>query len=189
MPIFIDRHHILTQINRILIGSFQVVFSFNICGVEKIVGKDGFVEIQASNFVARKKIKTMKKKRILHVVAIALVMTAVIATGALVFKNNDNTIVVTIKGNIKNVSFNGQRQSAIGYTVETNSDLYTADDFVCYATDSVSAVNAGTYSMGISDADFCNVNPNYKDVVFVVVDGCLSISDDQTDNKSSLIGE
>lgn len=130
------------------------------------------------------------KRRILHVVAIALVMTTVIASGALLLKNNDNTIVVTIKGNIKNVTFNGERQSSIGYTVETNSDLYTTEDFVCYATDSVSAVNVGTYPMRISSADFCNVNPNYKDVVFVVVDGCLSISDDdQSDDESSLTGE
>lgn len=123
----------------------------------------------------------MRKKRILHIVAIALVMGGVITAGSLLLKNNDNTIVVTIKGNIKNVTFNGQRQSAIGYTVETNSDLYTADDFVCYATDSVSAVNAGTYPMRISSNDFCNVNPNYKDVVFVVEDGCLRISDDSAE--------
>ena len=32
--------------------------------------------------------------------------------------------------------------------------------------------------MGISSDDFFNVNPNFKDVEFVVVDGSLSISDD-----------
>lgn len=128
-------------------------------------------------------------KRILHVVTIAVVMFAVITTAATVLKNNDNTIVVTIKGNIKNVTYNGHRQSSIGYTVETNSDSYTTEDFVCYATDSVSAVNAGTYAMGISAADFCNVNPNYKDVVFVVVDGSLSISDDPTVENPSLASE
>ena len=142
-----------------------------------------------SNFAMRKKVKAMRKKRILHIVAIALVMAGVITSAASLLKNNDNTIVVTIKGNIKNVTFNGQRQSAIGYTVETNSDLYTTDDFVCYATESVSAVNAGTYPMRISSNDFCNVNPNYKDVVFVVVDGCLSISDDTADDQSSQTNE
>ncbi len=134
-----------------------------------------------STFAVEKKIRTMRKKRILHIVAIALVMGGVITAASSMLKNNDNTIVVTIKGNIKNVTFNGQRQSAIGYTVETNSDLYTTDDFVCYATDSVSAVNAGTYPMRISSNDFCNVNPNYKDVVFVVEDGCLQISDDSAE--------
>ena len=59
----------------------------------------------------------MRKKRILHIVAIALVMGGVITAASSMLKNNDNTIVVTIKGNIKNVTFNGQRQSAIGYTV------------------------------------------------------------------------
>ena len=70
-------------------------------------------------------------------------------------------------------------QSAIGYTIETNSENYTADDFVCYATDSVSATDAGTYNMGISSADFCNVNPNFKNVEFVVVDGSITISDEE----------
>ncbi len=134
-----------------------------------------------SNFAVEKKIRTMRKKRILHIVAIALVMGGVITAASSMLKNNDNTIVVTIKGNIKNVTFNGQRQSSIGYTFKASSDSYTADDFVCYATDSVSAVNTGTYPMRISSNDFCNVNPNYKDVVFVVEDGCLQISDDSAE--------
>ena len=117
----------------------------------------------------------MRKKRILHIVAIALVMGGVITAASSMLKNNDNTIVVTIKGNIKNVTFNGQRQSSIGYTFKASSDSYTADDFVCYATDSVSAVNTGTYPMRISSNDFCNVNPKYKNVVFEVIDGSLTI--------------
>lgn len=127
-------------------------------------------------------------KRILHIVAIALVMTGVITTAASMLKNDDNTIVVKITGNIKNVTFNGQRQSAIGYTVETNSDLYTTEDFVCYATDSVSAVNAGKYPMHISAADFCNINPKY-DVVFEVVDGCLFISDDSSTGSMAMVDD
>ena len=122
----------------------------------------------------------MKNKKLFNIVAIALVMFTVITTAATVLKDSDSKVVVTIKGNIKNVSYNGKMQSAIGYTIESSSKLYTADDFVCYATDSVSATKAGVYAMGISSDDFSNVNPNFKDVEFVVVDGCLSISDDIT---------
>ena len=90
--------------------------------------------------------------------------------------NCNNKVVVAIKGNVKTVDYNGELQSSIGYTVEINSKLYTTEDFVSYATDSVSAVNVGTYAMGISSADFCNVNPAFKNVEFVVVDGSLSIN-------------
>ncbi len=120
----------------------------------------------------------MKNRKIFNVVLIALVMSTVITTAASILKDNDNKVVVTIRGNIKSVSYNGKLQSSIGYTVESTSSLYTTEDFVCYATDSVSAVNAGTYAMGIRSIDFHNINPNFKDVEFVVIDGCLSITDD-----------
>jgi len=116
----------------------------------------------------------MKNRRILSIAAIAFILVAVVIS---LSKNSDDAIVVTIKGNTKNVTYNGKLQSAIGYTVKINSDKYTTEDFVCYATDSVSAVNAGTYSMGIESSDFCNVNPNYDNVVFEVIDGCLSINE------------
>ncbi|MBR6081769.1 MAG: hypothetical protein IKP62_02445 [Salinivirgaceae bacterium] len=120
----------------------------------------------------------MKYKKLFSVVAIAAVMFTVITAATTVLKNDESKVVVTIKGNIKNVSYNGQMQSSIGYTVESSSANYTTDDFVCYAIDSVSATKAGVYAMGISSDDFFNVNPNFKDVEFVVVDGSLSISDD-----------
>lgn len=120
----------------------------------------------------------MKYKKLFSVVAIAAVMFTIITAATTVLKNDESKVVVTIKGNIKNVSYNGQMQSSIGYTVESSSANYTTDDFVCYAIDSVSATKAGVYAMGISSDDFFNVNPNFKDVEFVVVDGSLSISDD-----------
>ena len=120
----------------------------------------------------------MNYKKLFSIVAIAAVMFTVITAATTVLKNDESKVVVTIKGNIKNVSYNGHLQSSIGYTVESSSANYTTDDFVCYATDSVSATKAGVYAMGISSDDFCNVNPNFKDVEFVVVDGCLSITDD-----------
>lgn len=120
----------------------------------------------------------MNYKKLFSIVAIASVMFTVITAASTVLKNDESKVVVTIKGNIKNVSYNGHLQSSIGYTVESSSANYTTDDFVCYATDSVSATKAGVYAMGISSDDFCNVNPNFKDVEFVVVDGCLSITDD-----------
>jgi hypothetical protein len=128
--------------------------------------------------MSRKMSLVMKRKRIISIVAIAVVMFTVVVSATSILKRSDNRVVVTIRGNVKNVTYNGHLQSSIGYTVETNSKDYTTDDFVCYATDSVSATNAGTYAMGISSAEFCNINPDFKDVVFIVVDGSLSISEE-----------
>lgn len=108
-----------------------------------------------------------------------------IITAAASSEDYNSTVVVTIKGNTKNVEYNGERHSVIGYTIETSSRHYSADDFVCYAIDSVSAVKAGTYHMGISSNDFCNVNPKYKNVVFEVIDGSLSI----VNNRITLLAD
>ena len=121
----------------------------------------------------------MKRKGIISIVVVAIALVAVVTSATSALKSSDNKVVVHIRGNVKNVTYNGHLQSAIGYTIETNSENYTADDFVCYATDSVSATDAGTYKMGISSADFCNINPDFKNVEFVVVDGSITISDEE----------
>lgn len=130
-------------------------------------------------FVMRKKEKRRRKMKmkVLAIVAMALVATTIVNPNAKA-GSNDEQIVVTIKGNVQTVDFNGELQSSIGYTTEISSPLYSADNFLSFAIDSVSATNAGTYSMGISSSDFCNINPNFKNVVFVVYDGQLSIGDE-----------
>ena len=121
----------------------------------------------------------MKRMKQLWILA-AMGLCGAICIGMSVSSNQspvDETVIVTIHGNVKTVDFNGHRQSSVGYTVESSSKRYTADDFVCYAIDSVSATKAGVYAMGITSDDFCNVNPKFKNVEFVVVDGYLAIND------------
>lgn len=126
-------------------------------------------------FKRKRKKKEMKTRRILTIVAVALASFAIIKPA--VSSNYDEQVVVTIKGNIKTVEYNGELQSSIGYTTEISSPLYSAENIVSFAIDSVSATNAGTYSMGISSSDFSNCNPKFKNVVFVVYDGQLCIND------------
>lgn len=126
------------------------------------------------------KIKQISKKAVLVVAAAALVSSALYA-----FMSDNSKVRVVIKGNAKNVNYNGSMQSSIGYTVEISSPEYTIEDFVCYAIDSVSATNVGTYSMGISSNDFYNINPKFSDVEFVVEDGYLCINGDMTGNASN----
>lgn len=123
----------------------------------------------------------MKRIKQISILA-AMSLCGAICIGMSVSSNQnpiDETVIVTIHGNVKSVDYNGRRQSAVGYTVESSSKLYTADDFVSYAIDSVSGTKAGVYAMGISSDDFCNVNPQFKNVEFVVVDGYLTINDTQ----------
>ncbi len=124
----------------------------------------------------------MKTSKKITVMAMAMIAVATIKPIAFANNVNEDKVVVTIKGNVKEVSYNGQMQSVVGHSVEISNPNYTTEDFVCYAIDSVSADVAGTYTMGISSADFCNVNPNFSDVIFVVVDGYLSIKDEQSPN-------
>ena len=123
------------------------------------------------------KIKQISKKAFAVFGAAALITTAICA-----YKIESSKVTVFIKGNVKNVNYTGSLQSAIGYTVEISSPDYTTDDFVCYATDSVSGTNIGTYGMGICSSDFHNVNPNYSNVEFVIVeDGrlCINVDEDE----------
>lgn len=118
--------------------------------------------------------------KINKILAAAFTLTTFAIINPAASSNNDEQVIVTIKGNVKTVDFNGEIQSSIGYTTEISSPDYTADSFLSFAIDSVSATNAGTYSMGISSSDFCNINPNFKNVIFVVYDGLLLISDKNT---------
>lgn len=126
-------------------------------------------------------INTMKRiKQIFLLAALCVCGTIGNSTTTTSGLNSINSkVIVAIRGNIKNVDYNGQRQSVIGYSVAISNSLYTTEDFVSYATDSVSATEAGTYAMGISSSDFCNVNPAFKNVEFVVFDGRLSINDNR----------
>lgn len=137
----------------------------------------------------RKKEKRRRKMKmkVLAIVAMALVATTIVNPNAKA-GSNDN-IIVTIKGNVKTVDFNGELQSSIGHTVEISNPIYTEDDFVWYSTDSISATNAGIYPMGMSSSEFCNVNPNFKNVIFVVIDGSLCINDSQPTYQNSLAKE
>ncbi len=121
------------------------------------------------------------KLKVLAIVTMALAATTIVKqTAKATADQNDEQIVVTIRGNVTTVEYNGELQTSIGYTTEISSPLYSADNFLSFAIDSVSATNAGTYSMGISSTDFCNISPKFKNVVFVVYDGLLTISDDNT---------
>ena len=86
-------------------------------------------------------------------------------------------VTVTITGNDGSMGYDGNEHSVTGYKVESISNpLYTAADFAFSGTDSVTGIDAGTYMMGLTPAQFENTNPNFENVTFSVTDGSLQIN-------------
>ena len=92
------------------------------------------------------------------------------------------SVVVMIMGNRVNTVYNGEAQSAAGFTFVANigggefGGAYTANDFVFSGEPTVTGTDVGTYAMGLTSEMFANVNPYFANVTFVVVDGSLTIS-------------
>ena len=91
-------------------------------------------------------------------------------------------VVVTIKGQTKTVTYNGEEHTAWQYDVVSISDpLYeTAPDefpnFWNKNAKKAKGTDAGTYPMGWKAEDFENTNTNFSNVTFVVTDGSLTIT-------------
>ena len=92
------------------------------------------------------------------------------------------SVVVTIMGNRVTTVYNGEEQTAAGFTFAASvaggelGGVYTANDFAFSGNPTVSGTDAGTYAMGLTPDMFVNVNPYFTNVTFVVVDGALTIS-------------
>ena len=108
--------------------------------------------------------------------------------------NPDTTkIVVTIKGHVDTLEFNGKEQSVHGFDFASNNEAYTID-FVKFTGDSVAAgTDAKQYAMVLADSNFENVSTNYSNVVFNVENGNLVIQPKPVTltvvNASKLYGE
>ena len=91
-------------------------------------------------------------------------------------------VVVTIKGQTKTVTYDGEEHTAWKYDVIDISDpLYIkapdeVPNFWNKKAKGARGTDAGTYAMGWEATDFENTNTNFSNVEFVVVDGKLEIS-------------
>ncbi len=84
-------------------------------------------------------------------------------------------VTVTIKGNTEKVKYNGKKQEVTGYQVEISNPLYKESDFEFSGDARVEAVDADTYYMGMTVADFKNVSKNFTNIRLIVIDGSLVI--------------
>ena len=87
-------------------------------------------------------------------------------------------VLVKIKGNTANVTYDGKLHSVEGYAVDSISNpLYTANDFTYNGVAKAEGTDAATYPMNLAETRFENTNTNFENVRFeVVTDGSLTIS-------------
>ena len=85
-------------------------------------------------------------------------------------------VEVTITGRTATYAYDGREKRAGGFVVTTSDPLYTVDDFVFTGNSNAVRTAVGTTAFGMSAADFANVNPDFADVVFHVVDGSVTVT-------------
>lgn len=87
-------------------------------------------------------------------------------------------VLVKIKGNTANVTYDGKLHSVEGYAVDSISNsLYKDSDFTYNGVAKAEGTDATTYPMNLAETRFENTNTNFKNVRFeVVTDGSLTIS-------------
>lgn len=100
-----------------------------------------------------------------------------INNGNLKITPNDG-IVAKIIGNHMVINYDQQPHLVSGYMQEINKDIYCENDFVFSGNALASGTIVGTYYMGLNEDDFSNINDNFIDVSFIVVDGYLKIEDE-----------
>lgn len=97
--------------------------------------------------------------------------------GELEVTPSDQKVVVTIKENSGKKTYDGTEKTVTGYTVENISSKlpYTEKDFKFNGDATVKGTNAGTYNMELKPGDFKNINKNFSNVSFEIIDGTLTI--------------
>ncbi len=107
-------------------------------------------------------------------------VTFKVTDGSQTITATDAEVVVTITGNTKTVTYNGEEQSVEGYTATITKDpskLYTLDNIQLTGTAKASRTDVGTTNMGLKAEQFQNTSKNFTNVTFVVAkDGWLKIN-------------
>ena len=88
-------------------------------------------------------------------------------------------VVVTVQEHGAEYEYDGSTHSADGYSISINDPLYQTSDFTFSGTASVTGTGTETglnfYPMTLSASDFTNINPNFTNVTFTILDSALYI--------------
>ena len=85
-------------------------------------------------------------------------------------------VVVTITGHSSTVDYDGTEHTVSGYEVEISNPLYKETDFTFSGTDEAALTDAGTKDMGLTSTQFKNINSDFSNVTFKVIDGYQTIN-------------
>ena len=98
--------------------------------------------------------------------------------GTLTITRVMDEVLVKIKGNTANVTYDGTPHEVEGYVASSISNpLYKASDFTYNGDAKAEGTDAATYPMNLAETRFENTNTNFKNVRFEVVeDGQLVIN-------------
>mgnify|MGYP004535109103 CR=1 FL=1 len=84
-------------------------------------------------------------------------------------------VTVTITGYTDTVTYNGAERFVTGYETAISNPLYTAKDFTFSGEAIAKGIDADTYKMNLTAAQFENISHNFTNVEFTVTDGWLKI--------------
>ena len=94
-------------------------------------------------------------------------------------------VVVTIVGDTKQATYDGEEHTAEGYTFTSDNKLYTQDKVNFSGEAKAHRTDAGTTTMGLED-QFTNADTtNFKNVTFKVTDGSVQVDKAQVILKSA----
>jgi len=94
-------------------------------------------------------------------------------------------VVVTIVGDNKQATYDGEEHTAEGYTFTSDNELYTQDKVNFSGEAKAHRTDAGTTTMGLED-QFANADTtNFKNVTFKVTDGFVRVDKAQVTLKSA----
>lgn len=94
-------------------------------------------------------------------------------------------VVVTVVGDTKQATYDGEEHTAEGYTFASDNKLYTQDKVNFSGKAKANRTDAGTTTMGL-EGQFTNADTiNFKNVTFKVTDGFVQIGKAQVTLKSA----
>ena len=94
-------------------------------------------------------------------------------------------VVVTVVGDTKQATYDGEEHTAEGYTFASDNKLYTQDKVNFSGKTKANRTDAGTTTMGL-EGQFTNADTtNFKNVTFKVTDGFVQVDKAQVTLKSA----
>ena len=104
------------------------------------------------------------------------VVNFVVNDGKLTITPVTDKVTVTITEHSGTATYDGKEHEVTGYDVSISNSLYKEADFTFSGDATIKGTDVDTYPMGLTSQEFKNINDNFTDVEFKIVDGQLEIT-------------